>query len=104
MNRTATLAEDDVRTLWRVLALVCMPRSVHYEIVPGLTRKELLSGFNNIRPSSSHRDARGPALTAAEQLPAQPEAGEAAVVDNLGLRRGWSKLDRLRGMLQTSRR
>ena len=36
----ATLAEDYVRTLWRVLALVCVPGSIRYEIVPGLTRKD----------------------------------------------------------------
>lgn len=39
----ATLAEDYARALWRVLALVCRPDSIHYEIVPGLTRDELLS-------------------------------------------------------------
>lgn len=66
----ATLAGDYVRTLWRVLALVCVPGSIHYEIVPGLTREELLS-----RPTTL--DSRGPGemrdalrLTAAERLPA----------------------------------
>ena len=66
----ATLAEDYVRTLWRVLALVCVPGSIHYEIVPGLTREELLRDPATL-------DARAPAqmrdalrLTAAEQLPA----------------------------------
>ena len=38
----AALAEDYARALWRVLALVCRPESIHYEIVPGLTRDELL--------------------------------------------------------------
>jgi hypothetical protein len=66
----ATLAEDYVRTLWRVLALVCVPGSIHYEIVPGLTRGELLRDPTTL-------DARAPAqmrdalrLTAAKQLPA----------------------------------
>lgn len=66
----ATLAEDYVRTLWRVLALVCVPGSIHYEIVPGLTREELLSDPTTL-------DARAPAemrdalrLTAAERPPA----------------------------------
>ena len=66
----ATLAEDYVRTLWRVLALVCVPGSIHYEIVLGLTREELVSDPATL-------DARGPTemrealrLTAAEQLPA----------------------------------
>jgi hypothetical protein len=67
---SATLAEDYVRTLWRVLALVCVSGSIHYEIVPGLTREELLRDPATL-------DARAPAqmrdalrLTAAEQLPA----------------------------------
>jgi hypothetical protein len=38
----ADLAEDYARTLWRVLALVCVPRSIQYQIVPGLQRDELL--------------------------------------------------------------
>ncbi len=62
------LAEDYVRTLWRVLALVCVPGSIHYEIVPSLTREVLLSDPTAL-------DARAPAelraalrLTAAERL------------------------------------
>jgi hypothetical protein len=54
--------------LWRVLALVCVPGSIHYEIVPSLTREELLSDPTAL-------DARAPAemraalrLTAAERL------------------------------------
>jgi hypothetical protein len=64
----ATLAEDYVRTLWRVLTLVCVPGSIHYEIVPSPTREELLSHPTTL-------DARAPAemrdalrLTAAERL------------------------------------
>lgn len=66
----ATLAEDYVRTLWRVLALVCAPGSIHYEIVPGLTRGELLRDPTTLaaRVPAQIRDALR--LTAAEQLPA----------------------------------
>ena len=65
----ATLAEDYVRTLWRVLALVCVPGSIHYEIVPGLTREELLSfPALDARAPAQMRDALR--LTAAERLPA----------------------------------
>ena len=66
----ATLAEDYVRTLWRVLALVCVPESIHYEIVPGLTRKELLSDPAALdgRALLQMRDALR--LTAADALPA----------------------------------
>jgi hypothetical protein len=31
------------RCLWRVLALVCVPGSIHYVVLPGLRRDELLS-------------------------------------------------------------
>lgn len=37
------LADDYVRALWRVLALVSVPGSVHYVVLPGLRRDELLS-------------------------------------------------------------
>jgi hypothetical protein len=36
-------AEDYVRALWRVLALVSVPGSIHYAVVPGLRRDELLA-------------------------------------------------------------
>ena len=36
------LAEDYARALWRVLALVSVPGSIHYQIAPGLHRDELL--------------------------------------------------------------
>jgi hypothetical protein len=66
----ATLAEDYVRTLWRALALVCMPGSIHYEIVPGLTREELLADPATLkgRAPAQMRDALR--LTATERLPA----------------------------------
>jgi hypothetical protein len=65
-----TLAEDYVRTLWRVLALVCVPGSIHYEIAPGLTREELLGDPATLegRTPAQMRDALR--LTATERLPA----------------------------------
>jgi hypothetical protein len=64
----ARLAEDYVRTLWRVLALVCVPGSIHYEIVPGLTREELLGDpGTDIRTPAQIRDALR--LTAAVSWP-----------------------------------
>jgi hypothetical protein len=38
----AGLAEDYVRALWRVLALVSVRGSIHYQILPGLRRDDLL--------------------------------------------------------------
>lgn len=64
----ATLADDYLRTLWRLLALVCVPGTIHYEIVPSFIREELLSDPTTL-------DARAPAemraalrLTCAERL------------------------------------
>ncbi len=37
------LAADYARTLWRVLALVSVPGSIRYHVIPGITRDELLS-------------------------------------------------------------
>jgi hypothetical protein len=39
----ATRAESYARALWRVLALVSVPGSIHYRVVPGLRREELLA-------------------------------------------------------------
>jgi hypothetical protein len=36
-------AEHYARALWRVLALVCVPGSIHYMVVPGLRRDEVLA-------------------------------------------------------------
>ena len=36
------LAENYARTLWRVLALVSVPGSIHYVVLPGLRRDEVL--------------------------------------------------------------
>jgi hypothetical protein len=35
-------AEYYARSLWRVLALGCVPHSIHYRVLPGLRRDELL--------------------------------------------------------------
>ncbi|HEX6508815.1 MAG TPA: hypothetical protein VF221_14400 [Chloroflexota bacterium] len=35
-------AEHYARSLWRVLALGCMPSSIHYIVLPGLRRDEVL--------------------------------------------------------------
>jgi hypothetical protein len=37
------LAEAYARALWRVLALVSVPGSIHYVVLPGLRRDELLA-------------------------------------------------------------
>jgi len=37
------LAENYARALWRVLALVSVPGSIHYVVLPGLRRDELLA-------------------------------------------------------------
>jgi hypothetical protein len=36
------LAENYARALWRVLALVSVPGSIHYVVLPGLRRDEVL--------------------------------------------------------------
>jgi hypothetical protein len=36
-------AERYARSLWRVLALGCVPSSIHYHVLPGLTRNALLA-------------------------------------------------------------
>ena len=36
-------AEAYARALWRVLALVSVPGSIHYVVLPGLRRDELLA-------------------------------------------------------------
>jgi hypothetical protein len=39
----AVRAEHYARALWRVLALVCVPGSIHYKVVPGLRRDDVLA-------------------------------------------------------------
>ena len=36
-------AEAYARALWRVLALVSVPGSIHYRVVPGIRRSDLLA-------------------------------------------------------------
>lgn len=36
-------AEHYARALWRVLALVSVPGSIHYRVLPGLLRDDLIS-------------------------------------------------------------
>ena len=63
-----------MRTLWRVLALVCVPGSIHYEIVPGRTREELLSDpGTDTRTAAQMRDALR--LTAAVSRPTTGSGG-----------------------------
>lgn len=50
-------AEAYARALWRVLALVSVPGSIHYRVVPGLSRDELLA-----LPGLARDDAEDPAL------------------------------------------
>ena len=50
------LAEDYARALWRVLALVSVPGSIHYVVLPGLRRDALLE-----RPQLLHETAAGAA-------------------------------------------
>ncbi len=38
----AAAAEHYARSLWRVLELVCRPGSIHYRVVPGVRRDEVL--------------------------------------------------------------
>jgi len=40
----ARRAEHYARSLWRVLALVCVRGSIHYRVLPGMSRDRLLEG------------------------------------------------------------
>jgi hypothetical protein len=62
----ADLAEDYARTLWRVLALVCVPRSIQHQIVPGLQRDELLRNPQAADGQMSDAVADGLRVTAAD--------------------------------------
>ena len=44
-------AEHYARSLWRVLQLGCEPPSIHYVVLPGVRRDELLAGRNLIDAS-----------------------------------------------------
>jgi hypothetical protein len=43
MSGTARGAPRPTRALWRVLALVSVPGSIHYIVLPGLRRDEVLA-------------------------------------------------------------
>jgi hypothetical protein len=45
-----TLAHAYARALWRVLALVSVPGSIHYVVLPGLRRNELLGDPHRMGP------------------------------------------------------
>ena len=49
-------AEAYARALWRVLAVVSVPGSIHYVVLPGLRRDELLSRLQD-RVSDAAPDA-----------------------------------------------
>ena len=62
-------AENYARTLWRVLALVCVPGSIRYRVLPGIRRDDFLA--NPVLAT----DAGAPAPRSAADawwLPAQP--------------------------------
>ena len=46
----ASGAESYARALWRVLALVSVPGSIHYRVLPGLRREELLARPDLLAP------------------------------------------------------
>ena len=49
-------AEHYARSLWRVLALGCVPGSIHYVVLPGLRRDELLRA-PHLREAAAPGDA-----------------------------------------------
>lgn len=51
------LAEHYARSLWRVLALGCVPGSIHYVVLPGLRRDDILV---DPRQAASTEPARAP--------------------------------------------
>jgi hypothetical protein len=49
----AERAEHYARSLWRVLALACDPASIHYIVLPGLRRDDLLAAPEAVDASAS---------------------------------------------------
>jgi hypothetical protein len=45
-------AERYARSLWRVLAIGCVPTSIHYRVLPGLRRDQLLTDPTSIDASA----------------------------------------------------
>jgi hypothetical protein len=71
MSGTGRSAPRPTRALWRVLALVSVPGSIHYIVLPGLRRDEVLA-----RPQVlAGLDPAGTAGTAAWWRPADATAG-----------------------------
>ena len=52
------LAEDYVRALWWVLALVSVPSSIHYAVLPGMRRDDLLQD-PHLADATAEDDTRG---------------------------------------------
>jgi len=50
-------AEYYARCLWRVLELVCVPGTIHYQVLPGLCRDELLDRWHGPHGSGPARAA-----------------------------------------------
>ncbi len=50
-------AEFYARSLWRVLALVCVPGSIHYRVIPGLRRDAVLDDPQLLAGISREDDA-----------------------------------------------
>ena len=77
----AVRAENYARTLWRVLALVCVPGSIRYQVLPGIRRDEFLA--NPVRATDAGAPApRSPAD--AWWLPAQPVVAVRGAVRGAG--------------------
>ena len=49
----AARAESYARSLWRVLALVSVPGSIHYRVVPGIRREQLLARLDLPAPDAA---------------------------------------------------
>jgi hypothetical protein len=60
------LAEDYARALWWVLALVSQPGSLHYQVLPGVRRDELLNDPHRLDAVAPGRAGEWWRLTAAE--------------------------------------
>jgi hypothetical protein len=50
------LAEDYARALWRVLALVSVRDSIHYQVLPGLRRDDVLQNPHSLDSAAAQND------------------------------------------------
>jgi hypothetical protein len=66
-------AEHYARSLWRVLDLVCPPRVVHYRVIPGVRRDDVLEKPELLDPTTSATGAEWWRLVAVEAR--SPRAG-----------------------------